>query len=98
MDKYTIIVYVAGVLGMLAHPIKRIIKKETMSSIVKYYTGNWKHSVAAVGATMSLVTAVTYADVCANVAGMYCYYLLVSGAATAGYTFDSAINKDGGEE
>lgn len=98
MDKMTIVIYVSGIAGMVTHVVKKIIKKETMSSIVQYYTGNIRSTITAITTTMGLITAVTVSDVCNNEVGAMCMWLLASGAYSAGYMFDSMFNKDGGKK
>ena len=109
MDKMLIISYIAGVIGMLVHPIKRKLEGESTSDIVTYFKGNATRSVMAVMSMIGLVGGLNFVDLCAAVpavaegaaavvasTGFACIMKVATAAFLIGYTADSVVNKDGG--
>lgn len=84
-----LIVAIGGTLGMISHIVKKKVKGETASDIIAYFKGHTKSTLLAFG-TMVGAVALIY-DPSIGIVKLFAMSM------TAGYTSDSALNKDGGK-
>ncbi len=79
----------AGSMGMVAHILKKKVKKESGTAIVDYFTDNARYTITAlIGMVVSVLTIYD--------ASMDWSKMMVA-CTMAGYSCDSIFNKDKGK-
>jgi hypothetical protein len=96
-DKMTILalIFTAQFLGIIGHWATRWLQGRTTSTFKDYILGMWPQTLESVFA--SLTSAFTiYASIPESLTGKPLVLILI-GAYTAGYAFDSKLNRDKGD-
>lgn len=95
MNEWTLLFLMegAGVIGMLAHFWKKLLREQTFDSLKQYIVGNPGFTIRAFAATIGAVAGLWEATDPANLTSITVIITVVSGAFTTGWTFDSMLNK-----
>ncbi len=90
MEEYTIQTLMAalfgGMFGMLTHIIKKKVRGESATAILKYFSKHFGYTFMAFGAMLGAVAAIY--DPSMNI------FKLFGACLAAGYSSDSILNKD----
>tara|TARA_R100001530_G_scaffold38185_1_gene29595 strand:- start:1262 stop:1540 length:279 start_codon:yes stop_codon:yes gene_type:complete len=75
-----------GAVGMLTHIIKKKVRGESATAIMRYFTNHVGYTITAFGAMLGAIAAIY--DPSMNI------FKLFGACLTAGYASDSMFNKD----
>ena len=83
----------AGLVGMLAHFWKKLVRNQTADGLKDYILGNPGYTIRAMAATAGAVAGLWEVTDPTALVGVTALITVISGAFTTGWTFDSMLNK-----
>ena len=86
MEQALIVALVAGALGMFTHILKKKVRGQTTTAIIKYFSNHAGYTITAFIAMLGAVFAIYDPNMD--------IYKLFGACLSAGYSCDSMFNKD----
>lgn len=88
-----ILMQLAGLAGMLSHFWKKLAQNQTADGLKAYVMGHPAYTLRALAVTAAAVSGLWEVTDVTALTGVTAYITVVTGAYTAGWTFDSLLNK-----